>query len=413
VTEIGQGAFYECSSLNSLVISNGLTTIQSAVFNGCRSLKSVVIPDSVKNVEAQAFGNCDSLVSITIPGSVSSMINEIFGYHNSLLTIYGYNGTEAATYAAKWSIPFKNIDHKHQYSAYTVTKAATCTETGSQTRTCSVCKVDETKEIAATGHTAVTLKAVAATCTKAGKTKGSKCSVCGTVLKEQKTVAATGHKWNSGKVTKAATTTATGIKTYTCTVCKKTKTEKIPKVTKKKNTITASSTTRTYSSKAQTFSLGAMANGNAKLTYKSSSKSVTVSSSGKVTIAKKFTGKATITITAAATDTYQKATKTVTVTVNPAKTALSKVTNSKGAKLTVKWKKDSSVTGYQLQYSTDKNFKTGVKKVDIKKNGTISTVISNLTKGKTYYVRIRTYKTVSKVDYYSEWSNAKQVKISK
>lgn len=53
----------------------------------------------------------------------------------------------------------------------------------------------------------------------------------------------------------------------------------------------------------------------AKLTYKSNNKNITVSSKGKITIKKNYIGKATITITAAKTNTYKKATKTITVTV--------------------------------------------------------------------------------------------------
>ena len=49
----------------------------------------------------------------------------------------------------------------------------------------------------------------------------------------------------------------------------------------------------------------------------------------------------------------------------------------------------------------------------ITKAKTVSKVISKLMKNKTYYVRIRTYQTVSKVKYYSAWSAAKSVKIKK
>ncbi|MCD8217115.1 MAG: hypothetical protein LUD01_03565 [Clostridiales bacterium] len=42
-----------------------------------------------------------------------------------------------------------------------------------------------------------------------------------------------------------------------------------------------------------------------------------------------------------------------------------------------------------------------------------SKAVSSLTKGKKYYVRVRTYKTVSGTKYYSAWSSAKSVKISK
>ena len=66
-----------------------------------------------------------------------------------------------------------------------------------------------------------------------------------------------------------------------------------------------------------------------------------------------------------------------------------------------------------MQYSLSKTFASGNKTLTIKKVGTLSRVIGSLTKGKTYYVRIRTYKTVSGKKYYSAWSVKKAVKITK
>ena len=115
----------------------------------------------------------------------------------------------------------------HSWDSGKVTKAATCTAAGTKTYTCSRCKKTRTETIAATGHKAVKDAAVAATCETTGKTEGSHCSVCNTVIKAQTTTAALGHSWDSGKVTKAATCTTAGTKTYTCTRCKKTRTETI------------------------------------------------------------------------------------------------------------------------------------------------------------------------------------------
>ena len=115
----------------------------------------------------------------------------------------------------------------HNWDAGKITKAATCTETGVKTYTCTRCQKTKTEEIKATGHKEVKDAAVAATCEKAGKTEGSHCSVCGKVIKAQKEVPVLGHNWDAGKITKAATCTETGVKTYTCTRCQKTKTEEI------------------------------------------------------------------------------------------------------------------------------------------------------------------------------------------
>ena len=96
-----------------------------------------------------------------------------------------------------------------------------------------------------------------------------------------------------------------------------------------------------------------------------------------------------------------------------ARPAISSATNSAASKMTVKWGKNAKANGYQIQYSTDKTFKSGNKAVTVTGASTVSKVIGNLTKGKTYYVRIRTYKTVGSAKYWSVWSAAKSVKISK
>jgi hypothetical protein len=64
-------------------------------------------------------------------------------------------------------------------------------------------------------------------------------------------------------------------------------------------------------------------------------------------------------------------------------------------------------------YSTSKSFASGNKTVKVTKASTVSRGIGGLTKGKTYYVKMRTYKTVSGKTYYSAWSVVKTVKIMK
>ena len=76
---------------------------------------------------------------------------------------------------------------------------------------------------------------------------------------------------------------------------------------------------------------------------------------------------------------------------------------------TVKWKKKSNITGYQIQYSTNSKFKEGNKTIKIKKAKTVSKKITGLKPSKKYYVRIRTYKIVNKKTYYSSWSKKKNV----
>ena len=66
-----------------------------------------------------------------------------------------------------------------------------------------------------------------------------------------------------------------------------------------------------------------------------------------------------------------------------------------------------------IQYTTDKNFNSDVKTVTVKKAGTVKTTLSKMKKGKTYYVRIKTYKSVGKTKITSSWSKAKSVKVKK
>ena len=76
------------------------------------------------------------------------------------------------------------------------------------------------------------------------------------------------------------------------------------------------------------------------------------------------------------------------------------------------WKKDKSVTGYEILYSQKSNFK-GAKKVTVTKNKTVSATIKKLTKNKTYYVKVRAYKTVKGKKIYGAYSSVKKVKVTK
>ena len=184
------------------------------------------------------------------------------------------------------------------------------------------------------------------------------------------------------------------------------------KVTKRSNTIKASNIRRTWYAKARKISINAKASGKAPLKYSSSSKSVKVDKQGRITIAAKFTGSARITIRSSATAGYNAATKSITVTVNPAGITLTTAKNLSGRKAQITWKKNRYVTGYEIQYSVNKNFRSGSKKTLSGVSKTKYT-LTKLQKNKTYYVRIRTYKKSGTKKYYSSWSKVKAVRIRK
>ena len=97
----------------------------------------------------------------------------------------------------------------HTWSAWTVTKAATCTETGEETRSCAVCGRTETRKTEKIPHDMVTDAAVAATCTKTGLTEGSHCSRCDYKIAQEVTPKL-GHNMVTDAAV-AATCTTTGL----------------------------------------------------------------------------------------------------------------------------------------------------------------------------------------------------------
>lgn len=173
----------------------------------------------------------------------------------------------------------------------------------------------------------------------------------------------------------------------------------------KEQTITAKSLTKAYS-KNKKFSLNAKAEG--KLSYDSSNKKVaTIDGSGKVTI--KGTGKTTITIKAAETDTCSAATKKITLTIKPKKAAGVAVTAKRKA-IAVSWSKDAQASGYQIFSATNSKFTKGKKTVTVKSNKTTKKTVSKLKAKKTYYVKVRAYKTVSGKKVYGAYSAVKKIK---
>ena len=249
MTSIGDFTFSNCASLKEIIIPDGVTSIGSFAFNGCDGLVDVTIPagvekmsgafvgcknlatisvvpenvhfcslsgvvyskdqktiiaypagrsdmgytipDGVTSIDNFAFSDCTNLAEISIPDTVTAVGRAAFSSCDSLKDVY-FLGTKDAW--QKVSIESENeaITENatiHYFSEWTREKEPTCTETGSETSTCS--EAD-----------------------------------CGKTFTHE--IPALGHGWDEGKVTKPATETETGTKTFTCTRCSETKTETIP-----------------------------------------------------------------------------------------------------------------------------------------------------------------------------------------
>ena len=87
VTSIGDSAFRGCKSLSSITIGNSVTSIGKYTFFACLSLRSITIPNSVTSIDSYAFEDCTNLTSITIPDSVASIGDYAFRECTSLTTI--------------------------------------------------------------------------------------------------------------------------------------------------------------------------------------------------------------------------------------------------------------------------------------------------------------------------------------
>lgn len=291
---------------------------------------------------------------------------------------------------------------KHTGTEVRNQKVATCTTAGYTGDTyCKICntKLSTGKSIAAKGHSAEVRDQKAATCTTAGYTGDTYCKICNKKLSTGKSIAAKGHSTTTK--TQKATASKDGKITTTCTRCgTTTKTVKIAKVSK----IKLSKTKYTYNGKKQTPSV----------TVKDSKgKELKVNTDYKVKLPSGRKNVGTYEVKITFKGSKYSGSKTLSYTINPKSTKLSKVSAKKKG-FEAKWKKQSTQTkGYQIQYSTDSKFKSGNKTVTVNKNSTTKKTISKLKAKKKYYVRIRTYKTVGKQKYYSDWSKSVKVTTKK
>ena len=108
VTNIGQGAFRNCSSLTSITIPNSVKIIEQTAFYSCTGLTSVTIPNSVTSIGTYAFYNCSGLTEIICENSIPATV-ESSTFDNITATLYVPVGSKSAyANATGWS-DFTNI----------------------------------------------------------------------------------------------------------------------------------------------------------------------------------------------------------------------------------------------------------------------------------------------------------------
>ena len=282
--------------------------------------------------------------------------------------------------------------------------AADCETDGYTLVECMECH-DSFKEgyVGAKGHTIVTDKAVAATCTTAGKTEGSHCSVCGKVIKAQTEIKAKGHVAGDWITDKAAAVGVKGRKHRSCMVCGAVvESADIPALSPKSissASVSLSIATYSFDGKFKTPSV------TVKLGSTALRKGIDYVVSYRNN---KNVGKATVVITGKG---LYAGTITRTFVINPAKQEIQKlIAKSKG--FYIDYAAKGHATGYEIQYATNSSF-SGAKKTVITSNKTDKVTVSKLSGNKKYYVRVRTYTTVNGIKYYGAWSAVKTVTTKK
>ncbi len=151
------------------------------------------------------------------------------------------------------------------------------------------------------------------------------------------------------------------------------------------------------------FSIGAKTTGDGKLTYKSTNtKIATVNAKGMIKV--KAYGTVSIIISASATKSYKAARKVSKLTVTPKALKLTGKRRS-GRRISLNWKKDKTVQGYQIIYTTDKKFKNNIKKITIKNNKrNVYSITKKIKAKETYFVKMRSYVKVSGKTIYGGYS---------
>ena len=462
VTQIGKMAFYDSTKLKRIIIGKGVQKIGELAFTGSECLEEVNynasnaahsnttvyndngiiskcgtefklnIGNTVETIPAGLCMNC-GIEEIIIPDNVTQ-IGKMAFYGCKRLTIKSSREAYAKQYAESngfiWMLlnggTVDESEHIHDYEAE-MTKEATCTINGTMTYTCS-CGHTYAEDIEAVGHTGGNAnchsKAICinckqpygelslsnhdgdievrnmqiATCVVAGYTGDTYCKACNKKIIDGEIVQATGeHSYRTIK--EKATINKNGSITKKCSVCDTVKSATqiyYPK------TITLSKTSFSYDGKAKKPEVTVKGSNGKKISksnytvsYKKNTKC------GLATVIIKFKGD-------------YKGTLTKNFKITPKGTQLKSVSAaSKG--FNVKWKKQSQyITGYEIQYSTNKKFTKSTTKIQsVNKASKTSQKIMKLKAKKKYYVRIRTYKQVTingkKQRVYSSWSKEKTV----
>lgn len=202
VTNMGSFAFQWCTALSEVSLGSGITAIWYGVFKNCTNLTTINIPSNCKQVDNFAFAGCSNLSQVYIYNKGCSIDQDAIPI---TAAIYGFTGSTAEDFATKYGYNFVSIDvpceHEysndcdnscnkcgeirdaaHSFGGWTVEREATCSQTGLQIRTCSVCGAVEREALPLIDHTDANDDGICDICKKQFALRYPKNGVCGPKL---------------------------------------------------------------------------------------------------------------------------------------------------------------------------------------------------------------------------------------
>ena len=453
VTNIGKYAFGGCSSLESIEIPDSVTSIGWGAFSGCSSLESIEIPSGVTSIGDYAFRGCTNLTDVYYSGSQAEWNQIDINVSNGCLTNatihYGKLSTPAVTTvttSAGINVKWTAVDDAESYIVYRKTSGGTYSVIKTITNPATLNYVDTTPVSGTVYY--YTVRAAAT-----GKTKSDYVSSAAVKYLAPSAVTAITNTSSGVKITWKTVTGASGYHVYRKSGSGSyslIKTVSGVSSSTYTDTTAVSGTSYTYAVRAAygkyegsytavktTKFLGAVTVSSisnvstglqikwSKVTGATGYKIYRKVGSNSFAYIKTVSGASTVSYidtTAVNGTTYKYTVRAVygsylgsytnckTLT-RVAPTAFTGAKNSAAGSLSLTWSKNAKASGYLIQYSTSSSFSTYTN-VRVTSASTVAKTISSLTKGKTYYVRIRAYQTVDGSNVYSTWSAVKSVKIT-
>lgn len=439
IKTLGQSIFGYCTSLEVIKIPETVQTVGMGVFMNCIALKEIEFSKEVMNIGSLALWKCEALENVSILNSNVNIGDYAFRDCSKLEKIYGYKNSTSEAVAKESGYEFiayddvKNYavflgkekflyDGKEKFSEVKITFDGKELKEGddyaisySNNMNVGTAIIDiEGKErycfnlkqqyqIIPQNINALEITLSQDVYVYDGTEKKPKINLKfgEKILEEGKDYKVSYlNNLNAGN----AKAVIEGQNNFDGSI------ERAYSISKNRPSLSAPSYTKTIGSKP--FFVSIDTNSDGKVTYRTSNKKIiTIDKNGNVKI--KGYGKAYIIIQLSEATNYKAKSVKTSVNIVPQKV---KINSSKFDKGTwkIKWKRNKSVTGYQIYLSENKKFKSSGKQDVMAKyiyGNTKNQFDFKVGKRKTYYMKIRAYKKVGKKKYYGAWSNVKRVKV--